>query len=302
VNHRRWLALSLATVFAAVGVDAQLPAKRLIIHADDIGMSESVNRAAFALVERGTVTSLSMMVPAPAFEHAVAWLKVHPDVDVGVHLTLTSEWSAVRWRPISPADSVPSLVDAEGMLKQRWSASTADPRDVDRELRAQITVAKRSGVKITHLDVHQFALYGVGRRYAELIAKIATDEDLPLLLARDGLPGSDQVAGLMRDPIIIDAIKSIGPGTMPSQWMHFYEGIVRTLPFGVTELIVHPGFDDAELRATTAGFEKWGAAWRQREYDVLASDAFKKLLEERSIVLGRWGTLRRIDTGQLRRP
>jgi predicted glycoside hydrolase/deacetylase ChbG (UPF0249 family) len=302
VTDRRWFALAVAAVLAAGGAEAQLPAKRLIIHADDIGMSESVNRAAFALVERGTVTSLSMMVPAPAFEHAVAWLKAHPEVDVGVHLTLTSEWNAVRWRSVSSADSVPSLVEADGTLKQRWSAATADPRDVERELRAQIGVAKRSGVTITHLDVHQFALYGVGRRYAELLAKIASDEDLPLLLARDGLPGSEQIASLMRDPIVIDAIKSIGPGTMPTQWAHYYDGIVRTLPYGVTELIVHPGFDDAELRATTAGFEKWGAAWRQREYDLLASDAFKTLLEERSIVLARWRTLRRIDTGQIRRP
>jgi predicted glycoside hydrolase/deacetylase ChbG (UPF0249 family) len=311
---RRWLtaafammpatmfATMLATMLVAPAVVAQLPAKRLIIHADDIGMSESVNRAAFALVERGTVTSLSMIVPAPAFEHAVAWLKVHPDVDVGVQLTLTSEWSAVRWRPVSPADSVPSLVDADGMLKQRWSASSADPRDVDRELRAQISLARRSGVTITHLDVQHFALYGVGRLYAELLAQIATDEDLPLLLAHDGLPGSAEVAAAMRDPIIIDAITSIGPGTMPSQWAHYYDGVVRMLPTGVTELIVHPGFDDAELRAMTAGVGKWGAAWRQRDYDVLASDAFKQLLDERSIVLARWQTLRRIDTGQFRRP
>jgi predicted glycoside hydrolase/deacetylase ChbG (UPF0249 family) len=302
VRYRRWSPLAAAVLLAAGGADAQLPAKRLIIHADDIGMSESVNRATFALVERGTVTSLSLMVTAPAFDHAIAWLKAHPEVDVGVHLTLTSEWNAARWPPVSPADSVPSLIDADGRLKQRWSASTADPRDVERELRAQITLAKKSGVTITHLDVHQFALYGVGRRYAELLAKIASDEDLPLLLARDGLPGSDQVASLMRDPIVIDAIKSIGPGTMPSQWAHYYDGIVRTLPYGVTELIVHPGFDDPELRATTAGFEKWGAAWRQREYDVLASDAFKQLLLDRSIVLSRWRTLRRVDTGQLRRP
>jgi predicted glycoside hydrolase/deacetylase ChbG (UPF0249 family) len=302
VTARRWLGVAVAALCAAAGADAQLPAKRLIIHADDIGLSESVNRAAFALVERGTVTSRRLMVPAPAFANAIAYLKEHPEVDVGVQLTLTSGWSAARWRPVSPADSVPSLVDADGMLKQRWSASTADPRDVERELRAQIDAAQRSGVTITHLDVDQFALYGVGRRYAQLLAKIATDVDLPLLLSRDGLPGSEQVASFMRDPIIIDAIKSIGPGTMPTQWAHFYDGIVRTLPYGVTELIVHPGFDDAELRATTAGFEKWGAAWRQREYDVLASDAFKKSLEERSIVLGRWSTLRRTDTRQFRRP
>lgn len=301
MRDRQLLLMAAAALLPHLAI-AQLPAKRLIIHADDVGMSESVNRATFALVERGTVTSLSVMVPAPAFESAVVWLKAHPDVDVGVHLTLTSEWSAVRWRPVSPADSVPSLIEADGTLKRRWSASSADPRDVDRELRAQIARARHSGLAISHLDVHQFALYGVGRRYAEVLAKIATDEDLPLLLARDGLPGPQQVAATMRDPIIIDAVRSIGPGTLPSQWLHYYDGIVRTLPYGVTELIVHPGFDDAALRATTAGFEQWGAAWRQREYDVLANDAFRRLLEERSILLSRWRTLRRADTGQFRRP
>jgi predicted glycoside hydrolase/deacetylase ChbG (UPF0249 family) len=294
--------LVAAMALLPAGAHAQLQAKRLIIHADDIGMAESVNRAAFALIERGTVTSVSVMAPGPAFESAVTWLRAHPAVDVGVHLTLTSEWSGVRWRPVLPADSVRTLIEADGTFKRRWEPATVDPREVEKELRAQIALVKRSGLAITHLDVHQYVLYETARIYSEMLARLANDFDVPVLLARTGLPGSGQVATTVRDPIVIDALQSIGPGTLPSQWAHYYDGIVRTLPLGVTELIVHPGFDDAELRTMTAGIEAWGAAWRQREYDLLMSDTFRKLLEDRAVLLSNWRTVHRYDTGAGRRP
>src|SRR5271163_5369108 len=89
-------------------------ARLLVIHADDLGMAHSVNRAIFEAFENHWITSASILVPCPWFPEVVTWAKAHPDADLGIHLDLNSEWTSFRWRPISAADRVPSLLDADG--------------------------------------------------------------------------------------------------------------------------------------------------------------------------------------------
>src|SRR5687767_15664326 len=84
-------------------------ARLLILHADDLGMAHSVNRATFEALERGWVTSASILVPCPWFPDVVRFARRHPDADLGIHLALNSEWTGYRWRPLSPVPSVPSL-------------------------------------------------------------------------------------------------------------------------------------------------------------------------------------------------
>src|SRR5258705_2153208 len=138
----------------------------LIIRTDDIGMSHSVNMAMQKLVSTGMPVSVSVLFACPWYQEAVEILKQHPSVAVGIHLALNSEWKNYRWGPVAGSTAVPSLVDANGFF---FSSSEAlhqhNPQvaEVEKELRAQIERALRSGGKIDYVDYHM----GTVTRYPE---------------------------------------------------------------------------------------------------------------------------------------
>lgn len=286
------LAAGLVAVLA-MAARAQDPARvveprRLIVHVGDIGSARSVNRAAFDAVDSGAVSSVSVVVQGPAFDDAMERLRAHPDLDVGVTLTLTSEWPTRRWGPVLPREAVPTLVDPDGMLHRHWSGTGVNPAEVEQELRAQIQMARMAGLRISHLDVHQLALYGTGTVYSEMLARIARDEMLPVLLARRGLPGSEQISAELVGWPVLEQVATISPAETPARWAWWYETALRTLPPGTSELIVHPAYDDEEMRASTREIAVLGHEWRQRELDVLVSADFRRILAQRGIRLVGW--------------
>jgi len=140
---------------AAAQTTAQLP--RLLIRLDDIGMSHSVNMAAQKVAETGMPVSVSLQFACPWYQEAVAILKKYPNVTVGVHLTLTSEWRYYRWGPITGRTAVPSLVDSDGYFPHSGGAYRKGSYKIDEvetELSAQIERALHSGLKITYIDPH----------------------------------------------------------------------------------------------------------------------------------------------------
>src|SRR5438477_4697320 len=126
----RWMSLAVipfAAVFVAATAGSQTNgrsvqerlgypanARLLVLHADDLGMSHSVNRATFEALEHGWITSASILVPCPWFPEVVSWARGHADADLGIHLALNSEWTTFRWGPIAPKESVASLLDPDG--------------------------------------------------------------------------------------------------------------------------------------------------------------------------------------------
>src|SRR5262249_39809210 len=135
--------------------------KLLIVHADDLGMAHSVNRASIKALETGLVSSASIMVPCPWLPEIAAYAKAHPQADLGLHLTLTSEWKQLRWGPVLGRERASSLVDSDGYFYSLESEAAAhmDVREAESEIRAQIERAKTLGIKPTHLDSHMGTLY-----------------------------------------------------------------------------------------------------------------------------------------------
>src|ERR1700722_16307725 len=134
-------------------------AKLLIVHADDLGFTHSANAASIEALESGAVNSASIMVPCPWFPEIADYAKSHPQIDFGLHLTLTSERVYYRWGPVASKDKVPSLLDENGYFHHDWSRDThINPKDAELELRAQIERALAMGVRPTHLDSHQYRL------------------------------------------------------------------------------------------------------------------------------------------------
>jgi hypothetical protein len=288
---RTWGAAAAAFVLAAPAARSQIPGSRpklMVVSAADVGMSSSINRAAFAAVDRGTVSSVSVMVVGDAFDEAVALIRKHPGLDVGMHLVVSAEWPNARWRPILPSAVVPSLCEADGSLHRRFDPAAADAREVEQELRAQLMVARAAGIPMTHLDVHKNAIYGSGGRYADLLARVARDEDLPIVLARAGATAWGALAAQLPESPVLDAWTTITPKETPARWFRWYELAIRGAPAGVSQIVVHPGYDEPGLRVLTEGAEAWGAAWRQRDLDVLLGDDLKRELEERKVQLVGW--------------
>jgi len=268
-------------------------AKLLIVHADDLGMAHSVNAATLKAFETGLVNSGSIMVPCPWLPEIAAYARANPQADLGLHLTLTSEWTHFRWSPVTPKDRVPSLLDKDGYfrLTESEAAQKADPKEVELEIRAQIERAKALGIVPTHLDSHMGTLYQTKELF-DVFLRVAREYKLPVRVAKEWGPRIEVLqASLTPNDVFIDRILDINQGVAPQDSAKFYTDAIRKLQPGVTEIVIHLAYDDGEMRGATFDHPDWGAAWRQRDFDFFTSDAFRKLLAENQIKLITWREL-----------
>jgi hypothetical protein len=267
--------------------------KLLIIHADDLAVAHSEDAASFDALDKHAVTSASIMVPCPWLTEVAAYAKAHPDADLGLHLTLTAEWKNYRWGPVESKDKVPSLLDPSGSL---WpdtepAARNIKPDEAERELRAQVERAISMGIHPTHLDSHMGVLFATPELFATYI-KVAREYKLPFLAVRGPQAPANLLSMLTDKDIVLDSVVMADPSVTPANWRAFYTNAIKTLKPGVTYMIVHLGHDDAELQAVAADHPDYGAAWRQRDYDVVTSSEFKQALEANHIITIHWKDLK----------
>jgi len=268
-------------------------ARLLVIHADDLGMNHSVNRATFEALEKGWITSASILVPCPWFPEAARWAKQHPSADLGIHLALNSEWTALRWGPVSPRDKVPSLLDAAGYLPLDTPAVTQNAKlsEVETELRAQVDRAQSAGVSPTHLDTHMSALFESADLYT-VYQKMGHAYGLPILQALAGTHapvGSSPPA----EEVLVEKVIAIDPGIAAQDWTSWYQKQLEPLGPGVYQMIVHLAYDDEEMRGATYDHPDWGAAWRQHDLDMVKSAEFGQFLKAQGFKLVTWKELAR---------
>jgi predicted glycoside hydrolase/deacetylase ChbG (UPF0249 family) len=218
-------------------------AKLVIINGDELGLTHSSNVGVYDALRHGAATSASMMVPAPWGRDAAAQYRGE---DVGVHLTLNSEWDTYRWGPITHS---PSLLDGDGGFPRTrgdiWEHADLD--EVRKECRAQVERAIYWGFDVSHLDTHLAALQG-RPEFFDVYLELAVDFGLPLRLAGEstqrqiGFPFRKLAAE--EGAIFPDHFVATRPGAQRAIERALFE-----LAPGVTEIQTHPGMDTDELRA-----------------------------------------------------
>jgi chitin disaccharide deacetylase len=279
--------------------------KVVMFHVDDAGMSPDSNRGAIEAVEKGLATSMSIMFPCPAAAEIVRYVKQHPNVDAGVHLTLNSEWRTYRWGPLTDKKLVPGLVDQDGYLWREImkTAANATAEEIETEMRAQLQRCRSMGLKPTHLDTHMGTVFA-RPDFIQKYVKIAIESGTPIMLPgghmtilTSAMPGAavplrflgrqlgEQLwkAGL---PVLDD----LHPGELHSSPADKKPQIIkflREVKPGVTQFVVHctrpsPNF----VNITGSG------PMRLAELEAMLDPEVKKIVEEEKIILTNWRELK----------
>jgi len=270
----------------------------LIIHADDLAVAHSEDAASFDALDKHAATSASIMVPCPWLTEVADYAKAHPDADLGLHLTLTAEWKTDRWGPVESKDKVSSLLDPDGYLWPEVAPAVQHIKadEAEREVRAQIEHAIAMGIHPTHLDSHMGTLFARPDLMAVYV-KVAHEYKLPFLgMLTPNMP-PDVKAMFSDKDVLLDSVIIANPSVQPANWKTFYLDAIKNLKPGLTEIIVHLAHDDAESQAVMVDHPDYGAAWRQRDYDVITSPEFKKALQDNHIILIRWSDLKKLLNG-----
>lgn len=214
---------------------------RLIVRGDDMGFSHSGNEALIKCSKEGIQTSIEIIVPSPWFPEAVKMLQDNPNIDVGIHITLTSEWDNIKYRPVSHS---PGLTDPDGYLYPFIFPNKNYPglalkennpklEDIERELRAQIELAKKKIPRISHISAHM-GCYHMNDEVKQLAKKLAKEYGIDI------------------DPADynVKSVRYAGPKTTSEEKVASFIRMLDELKPGETYLFVdHPGLDTPELRA-----------------------------------------------------
>jgi predicted glycoside hydrolase/deacetylase ChbG (UPF0249 family) len=282
-----------------LGYDAD--ARLLIVHADDIGLSQAVNDATLKAFSSGGVSSGSMMVPCPWFNDFAHAYQSYPGLDVGIHITLTSEWDYYKFGGVLPATEIPSLVNEQGYFYPTTEevGMHADPREAELEIRAQIDRAIAAGIKPTHLDTHMGSVLATPE-LIQIYFKLGMEYGIPVFVPRMLLLGvpEDQSELIKQEFVLVDQYFMLNLEGPDASWEEAYGEILDQVGPGLNVLIVHLGHDNAEMQAITVNHPAFGSTWREKDLNYVQSQAYRDVLARNHIHLVTWkdiGALKRSD-------
>jgi len=282
--------------------------KHLIINCDDFGQSEPMNRAIMHLLEERRVSSATIMAPAPAFEEAAEWCKRRGQDNVGLHLTLTSEFDAIRWPSLTGHSS---LHDESGHMHMTVEAFErhADTAAVIAELNAQYEKATRHGIRLSHADNHMGSLYGIstGRSHIPQALRLCAKRKLPFRLFRKVHPGDSLLSGIPGVERAVGKASALAgmlgvaiPDYLLSHPFHIREGETYErfkeeligklygLPEGISETYIHPAAEDARMLRDVPNWEK-----RVWEYRLMLDDDFAYAIRDAGVTLTDYSYIRK---------
>lgn len=270
----------------------------VIFHADDIGMCQASVSAYEDLLDFGLMSSAATMVPCSWFPATAAFCRANPHVDMGVHLTLTSEWESYRWRPLVLDEAAGELLDEEGYLQRLWVSEKVTDAAVYRELKAQIDHALAHGIEATHIDNHMLAVFP---RYIQPYLQLSQEYQLPAFILRLNLEevmsfGASEAEAEQW----VQLVDEHEAGGMPllDHWCvmsyeeheHRFEqakACLEKVPAGITYFLFHPSTDTPELRAIAPD-------WRTRvaDYELFQDEKFRQYVKQSGIHMIGWQELK----------
>lgn len=272
--------------------------KIIMLHADDAGMCEEANISTFVYLKNKQIQSAAIMVPCPNSTEAINWAIDNTSKDVGLHLTLTSEWKTYRWGPVADQNEVPGLVDTEGKLWRsvKEVVMNATPAEVEKEIRAQIDKAISMGMKPSHIDTHMGTLYG-SADFVKVFLKVAEEYNIPAnaidlsieTVAKHfrsaGYPINEAVIETMDNYTLpkLDFFISVPKGDTYEQKKENFFELVKQLPIGLTEIIFHPSVETENIKTITN-------SWQQRKWEaeMFADPVVNKFFEDEEIIFTTW--------------
>lgn len=274
--------------------------RRLIINCDDFGQSRAMNKAIQHLLEENKVSSATIMAVAPGFEEAASWAARRRQPNIGLHLTMTSEFEALRWRSLT---GHPALHDANGYQYRTVAEFErgAETGAVLKEMEAQYQLAGKAGIRTSHIDNHMGSLYGMetGRSFIPQMLWKCSRWRLPARLFRFIHPEDPLLSSLsnIERPVALasglaDTLGVPIPDYLLSHPFPIVEGEtydsfkqsliakLYALPEGVSETYIHPGAEDEWMLANIPNWEK-----RVWEYRLLFDDDFAYGLQDAKVML-----------------
>jgi len=263
---------------------------RLIVRADDFGFSHASNMALEKLLDEGVITAASVIVNTGWLDETVEILKRHPQVSVGVHVCLNSEWVPYKWGPVLPAKDVPSLVDEWGHFfgtRKDLLANKPNMDEVEAEIRAQVDLAIRKGLNVSYVD-HHMGMAVTTPQMRERFVKVAKEYGL----------GISRWYGEMQGPVVYNV--------EPAKKTDFLvAGLEKLTKPGLYLIVGHTLIKTPEvevLKDLNVSGPKNMAEHRQAETDMLCSPRLKQVIKEKGIELVGYDTLREKFLNQMRQP
>ena len=269
--------------------------KLLIIHADDLGLARSVNKATFDALEKGGVNSASIMANCKHLNEVKKYAENKPGVDFGVHLTVTNEWKNYRWKSIMPINESQSLVNEVGEFHVgiKKFVLRADPGELKKELQAQINKIKKLGIKPTHIDSHEGALF-FKKDHFRVYLEIGEKNKLPVFVPKGVDAHFNKSFPKPKNVVVIKNLYMARKGLKRSDWMAFYLNTIKRLKPGLSQLIVHLGYDDNEMKEISVNHPDYGAKWRSLDHEVVTSVDFRSALVKNNVKLVSWGEIKKV--------